>query len=119
MKMSVFCLVILSSILLSCNREPDVAPGIKLEVIVTAPSISTCGIAFVTSDTFGSFKGSLLVAGLVSNNLHRCVISGNKITEEEPLLSNAGRVRDVAEAPDGSIYVSAENPGRIIKITPE
>lgn len=83
------------------------------------PSIATCGIAFITSDRFGSLKGSLLVSGLVSKNLHRCIISGNKISEAEPLLKNAGRVRDVAEAPDGSIYVSVENPGRIIQITPE
>jgi aldose sugar dehydrogenase len=83
------------------------------------PSIATCGITFITSDRFGSFKGSLLVTGLVSRDLHRCVISGNKITEAEPLLSNVGRVRDVAQAPDGSIYVSVENPGRIIQILPE
>lgn len=83
------------------------------------PSIATCGIAFITSDRFKSFKGNLLVTGLVSKDLHRCVISGNKITEAEPLLRNVDRVRDVAQAPDGSIYVSVENPGRIIQILPE
>lgn len=93
--------------------------GMTEPLFTWTPSIATCGITFITSDRFGSFRGSLLVAGLVSKNLHRCTINGNKITEEEPLLSNAGRVRDVAEAPDGSIYVSVENPGRIIKITPQ
>lgn len=93
--------------------------GMTEPLFTWTPSIATCGITFIKSDKFGSLKGSLLVTGLVSKNLHRCVISGNKITEAEPLLSNAGRVRDVAEAPDGSIYVSVENPGRIIKITPE
>lgn len=93
--------------------------GMTEPLFTWTPSIAACGIAFITSDSFGSMKGSLLVAGLVSKNLHRVVISGNKISEEEPLLSNAGRVRDVAQAPDGSIYVSVENPGRIIQITPE
>jgi aldose sugar dehydrogenase len=93
--------------------------GTTPPVFTWTPSIAVCGITFITSDLFGSFKGDLLVAGLVSKNLHRCIISGNKVTEAEPLLSDVGRVRDVAQAPDGSIYVSVEGPGRIIRITPE
>jgi glucose/arabinose dehydrogenase len=46
-------------------------------------------------------------------------VNGNKITEEEIILKNSGRVRDVIQAPDGSIYVSVEDPGRIIQIMPE
>ena len=39
------------------------------------------------------------------------------ITEEQVLLSEFGRVRNVILAPDGSVYVSVENPGRILQIT--
>jgi aldose sugar dehydrogenase len=93
--------------------------GTTPPVYTWTPSIGVCGITFVTGDLFSSFNGNLLVTGLVSKNLHRCVITGNKVTEAEPLLSDVGRVRDVALAPDGSIYVSVEDPGRIIRITPE
>jgi glucose/arabinose dehydrogenase len=46
-------------------------------------------------------------------------VNGDKLVEEDVLLSNSGRVRNVVQAPDGSIYVSVENPGRIIQILPE
>ena len=59
------------------------------------------------------------MSGLVSQKLVRCVVKNNKITEEEILLDDSGRVRNVAQAPDGSIYVSVENPGRIIQINAE
>jgi len=95
------------------------APGIEAPIHTWTPSIATCGIAFITSNKFKSWKGNLLVGGLVSQKLIRCVVRGNKIIEENVLLSNSGRVRNVIQAPDGSIYVSAENPGRIIQIFPE
>jgi len=95
------------------------APGIEAPIHTWTPSIATCGIAFITSNKFKSWKGNLLVSGLVSQKLIRCVVHGNKIIEEVVLLSNSGRVRNVIQAPDGSIYVSVENPGRIIQILPE
>jgi glucose/arabinose dehydrogenase len=95
------------------------APGIEAPIHTWTPSIATCGIAFITSNKFKSWKGNLLVSGLVSQKLIRCVVRGNKIIEEDVLLSNSGRVRNVIQAPDGSIYVSVENPGRIIQIFPE
>ena len=59
------------------------------------------------------------MSGLVSQKLIRCVVIGDKIVEEDVLLSNSGRVRNVIQAPDGSIYVSVEGPGRIIQILAE
>ena len=59
-----------------------------------------------------------MVCGLASQKLYRCTVEGNKITGEEVLLSNAGRIRNVIQAPDGTIYVSAEGPGKIIQIIP-
>ena len=95
------------------------ATGIKAPTHTWTPSIATCGIAFITSNKFKSWKGNLLVSGLVSQKLIRCVVNGDKLVEEDVLLSNSGRVRNVIQAPDGSIYVSVENPGRIIQILTE
>ena len=95
------------------------ATGIEAPIYAWIPSIATCGITFITSNKFRSWKGSLLVSGLVSQKLIRCVVNGDKIVEEDVLLSNSGRVRNVIQAPDGSIYVSVENPGRIIQILAE
>ena len=95
------------------------AIGIEAPIYTWTPSIATCGIAFITHNKFKSWKGNLLVSGLVSQKLLRCVVNGDKIVEKDVLLSNSGRVRTVIQAPDGSIYVSIENPGRIIQILPE
>ena len=59
------------------------------------------------------------MSGLVSQKLIRYVVNGDKLVEEDVLLSDSGRVRNVIQAPDGSIYVSVENPGRVIQIIPE
>jgi glucose/arabinose dehydrogenase len=95
------------------------AQGITEPVFSWIPSIGTCGMTFISGSDFDFLEGNLLVSGLVTESLHRCVVSNGKVTEMEPLLKDVGRVRDVAQAPDGSIYVSVENPGRIIRITPE
>ena len=95
------------------------AEGITTPVHFWTPSIGICGMTFISGDKFGKWKGNLLVSGLVSQTVHRCVIQGNTIIEEEPILSNQGRVRNVIQGPEGLIYVSVENPGRIIRIQPD
>ena len=95
------------------------APGIKPPLYTWTPSIGICGMAFITSDAFKAWKGNLVISGLASQKLYRCVVEGNEVTEETILLSGQGRVRNVIQGPDGSLYVSVEGPGRIIRITPE
>jgi glucose/arabinose dehydrogenase len=95
------------------------AAGIKAPIHTWTPSVATGGITFITSNKFKSWKGNLLVSGLVSQKLFRYVVDGEELIQEDDLLSNSGRVRNVIQAPDGSIYVSVENPGRIIQIIPE
>jgi quinoprotein glucose dehydrogenase len=42
-------------------------------------------------------------------------MDGKKVTRREKLLEGIGRVRDVKEGPDGTIYVSVEQKG-IVKL---
>jgi glucose/arabinose dehydrogenase len=56
--------------------------------------------------------------GLASQKLHRCIVKDNQIIKEEIILKDSGRIRNVIQGPDESLYVSVEGPGRIIKITP-
>jgi len=96
-----------------------IAAGIREPIYTWTPSIGICGMAFITSSEFKSWQGNLLVSGLASQKLYRCVLEGNKIISESVLLENSGRVRNVIQGPDGSVYVSVENPGRIIQIRPK
>ncbi|MBM3177098.1 MAG: PQQ-dependent sugar dehydrogenase [Bacteroidetes bacterium] len=92
--------------------------GITAPIYSWSPSIGTCGMTFIKGNKFKSWSGNLLVAGLASQKLHRCVMKNNQVTGEFILLEGLGRVRNVIQAPDESIYVSVEGPGRILKITP-
>jgi len=95
------------------------ASGITEPVFHWTPSIGTCGMTFITSNKFRDWKGNVLVSGLASQKLYRCTVADNKVTNVSVLLENSGRVRHVKQAPDGSVYVSVEGPGRIIQIIPE
>lgn len=93
------------------------ATGITAPSFSWTPSIGVAGIAFITSNSFKGWKGNLLASGLASQQLHRCEINGSTITSAGTIAGINGRVRHVAQSPDGSVYVSVEGPGRILKVT--
>jgi glucose/arabinose dehydrogenase len=95
------------------------ASGITEPLYSWTPSVGTCGIAFITSTKFLSWKGSLAVCGLASQKLYRCTVENNSISAEEEILTGYGRVRNVIQGPDGYLYVSVEDPGRILRLKPE
>ncbi len=77
------------------------ATGITPPVYSWTPSIGTAGMAFITSDKFKAWKGNLLVGGLATRKLYRCVISNNNVTSEHIVDGIDGRVRNVIQTPDG------------------
>lgn len=97
------------------SASPTMA-GVESPLFTWTPSIGPCGLAFITSDSFKSWKGNLLVGGLALTYLSRLELNGNQVVRESKLLEG-NRVRNVKQAPDGSIYVSVEGPGRIIRLS--
>lgn len=93
--------------------------GIIKPIYSWTPSIGACGITFISGKKFKSWIGSLVVSGLASQKLHRCIVNGAQIIKEEIILKDNGRVRNVIQGLDESLYVSVEGPGRIIRITPK
>lgn len=93
------------------------ASGIAEPSFSWIPSIGVAGITFITHNSFKGWKGSLLAGGLASQQLHRLIVNGSSISAAGTIDGIRGRVRHVAQAPDGSIYVSLEGPGRILKIS--
>ena len=83
------------------------------------PSIAPCGMSFVTSDRYDAWKGNLLVGSLKFRYVARLELDGERVVHEEKLIENLGRVRAIAEGPDGYIYVSTESPGMVVRIIPE
>ncbi|MGB5819711.1 MAG: PQQ-dependent sugar dehydrogenase [Saonia sp.] len=93
-------------------------PGMEQPIYYWVPSIAPSGMAFVTSDKYPEWKGSLLVGSLVFQYLERLELKDNKVTYREKLLADVGRVRDVKQGPDGFIYVAVEGKG-IYKLVPK
>jgi len=93
-------------------------PGMKQPIHYWIPSIAPSGMAFVTSDKYAGWKGSLLVGSLSFQYLERLELDGNKVTRREKLMPGIGRVRDVRQGPDGLIFVAVEGKG-IYRLAPK
>ena len=89
--------------------------GMEQPIHYWDPSIAPSGMAFINSDKYGDWKGSLLVGSLKFQYLDLCTLKGNKVIKEERLLDGLGRIRSIYQGPDGYIYVGVENLG-IIKL---
>lgn len=83
-------------------------------------SVAPSGLAFVTSDRYPGWKGSLLMGTLRGQSLIRLTLDGNTITGEERLLENLSRrIRDVRQGPDGWIYVLTDGAdAQLLRIKP-
>lgn len=96
-------------------------PGLEQPLHQWTPSIAPAGMTFVSTDRYGAgFKGSLLVASLKFRYLSRLVLDGTRVVREDRLLPDIGeRLRDVAEAPDGTLYLLTDaRSGQLLRILP-
>ncbi|HEY0770589.1 MAG TPA: PQQ-dependent sugar dehydrogenase [Sphingobacteriaceae bacterium] len=92
--------------------------GITKPVHYWVPSIAPCGMVLVTSDRYKGWKGNLLIGALAKTHVARIQLKGKEFAGEEKLLENVGRVRCVAQSPDGYIYVLTEGSGLMLKLEP-
>ncbi len=94
-------------------------PKMEQPLYYWIPSIAPSGFAYVSSNKYKKWKGSLLTGSLKFKYLERLVLDkSNKVVYREKVADSIGRVRDVKESPDGFIYFTVENKG-IFKIVPK
>lgn len=89
--------------------------GMEQPLFYWVPSIAPSGMAFVSSDKYPEWEGSVLVGSLKFEYLERLVLENNKVIKREKLFEKIGRVRNVMQGPDGYIYFAVEGKG-IFKI---
>ena len=92
--------------------------GMEQPVYQWTPVIAPGNMKFYTGAMFPEWKGNLLIGGLKARSLVRLEVDGSKIIHEERMLTGIGqRIRDVAEGPDGAVYViTDEDKGSILKV---
>jgi glucose/arabinose dehydrogenase len=92
--------------------------GMDQPVIYWQPSIAACGLSFYRGDKFPKWKNDLFAGALAQQEIRRLRIVDRKVVEQEVVLKNIGRVRDVTDAPDGFIYVILNGPDRVVRLVP-
>ena len=80
---------------------------IRRSVCHWTPVISPSGITFYTGDAIPGWKDNLLIAGLSSEAIIRLTLDGEKVSTER--IPMGARIRDVVEAPDGSVYAVTDD----------
>jgi glucose/arabinose dehydrogenase len=85
-------------------------PGIEMPVMFWAPAISPSSLMIYDGDRFPLWKGHFFIGGLSGQQLQRVAFDQPLQAErrESLLVPLDARVRDVRQAPDGSIYVLVE-----------
>jgi glucose/arabinose dehydrogenase len=108
-------------------------PGMVDPIVYYIPTFAPSGISFYSGDRYPSWKNtSLFVGGLAGQALRRLEIDGEKVTSQEVIFDQFGRVRDVVQGPDGYLYLALQHatgagtsyglispsPGLVVRMVP-
>jgi glucose/arabinose dehydrogenase len=97
------------------STRPEFAPPIHF----WRPAVSPSGLVFYDGDRFASWRGNALVGGLSSRVLIRLTLQGDRVTDEERIDLGRRRIRDVAQAPDGSVLILSDgDQGELLRLRP-
>jgi glucose/arabinose dehydrogenase len=92
--------------------------GLEQPAYYWDPVIAPSGMIFHSGRLFAGWRGDALIGGLASRSVTRLVFDGDRVAAEERIAVD-GRVRDVAEGPDGSVFLAIDaDDGRILRMTP-
>lgn len=84
--------------------------GMETPLIEFSPAIAPASGMFYSGGLFPGFKNNFFIGGLKGQRIIRLVLDGRKIISKDNLLEKQfGRIRDIAEGPDGAIYFGTSN----------
>ena len=99
--------------------EKTEAEGMEQPLTYWVPSIAPSGLTKLTSDVYPGWKGDLFAGGMngpAGLELVRIRIEDGKVTERENLFKDEYAVRDVAQSPDGHLYVATKDLDGIFRV---
>ena len=100
----------------------DEVEGMRGPVHGWTPSIAPSGLVIYRGGLFPEWQGDALVGALAGKALHRIDLENGASVGEEKLLGDLGvRIRDVREAPDGSVWVLTNEgaESRLLRVAPK
>lgn len=84
--------------------------GLESPLLEYSPACAPASAAFYDGAEFPDFKGNFFFGCLRGTRIIRVVLNGRNVVRQEDLLSETyGRIREVAEGPDGFLYFSTSN----------
>jgi glucose/arabinose dehydrogenase len=86
--------------------------GMEQPIVYYTPTIAPSGIVFYTGTKYPAWKNNLFVSALAGQQLRRLEVSGTKVTHQEQVINQFGRVHDVIIGPDGYLYITLQLPGQ-------
>lgn len=103
--------------------------GLESPLLEYTPACAPASGMFYRGSLFPQFRGNFFFGCLRGRRLIRVVLDGRKVVSQEDLLKDKyGRIREVAEGPDGVLYFSTSNKDgrgspakdddRILKLVP-
>jgi glucose/arabinose dehydrogenase len=94
-------------------------PGMEQPVKYYKPGVGPSGMMFYFGDRYPGWAGSLFNGSLSRMHLNRLEFKAGEVVDEERLLEDwRERIRDVAQGPDGLLYLSTDS-GKIVRIVPK
>ena len=102
--------------------------GLESPLLEYTPACAPASGMFYRGSVFPKFKGNFFFGCLRGEMLIRVALDGRRVLGQEGIVNNYGRIRDVAEGPDGYLYFStsnrdgrgkpAEDDDRILRLVP-
>ncbi len=101
--------------------HPDSRPDLAMPVLYWAPVIAPGNLMFYRGkQTFPQWDGNGFVGGMSTNTLNRIIFDGHGGAKAAERWQVGHRIRDVEEAPDGSLWMLEDaNPGALIHVMPK
>jgi len=92
------------------------AQGMEQPLYYYVPSIAPSGMSFFAGRTIPRWEGNLFLGSMSYRHLNRLVLSGDRVVREERLLRDRHwRIREVRQAPDGTLYLGIES-GLVVSV---
>jgi aldose sugar dehydrogenase len=90
-------------------HHTETRSGLESPLLEYTPACAPASGMFYRGSVFPRFKGNFMFGCLRGQMLIRVVLDGRRVVGQEGIVKDYGRIRDVAEGPDGFLYFSTSN----------